>query len=95
MSNKDPDAEFQAVLSQIMKKFPEVIFHPTNEDMFPKPISFSNIEGYPQTKAAFKDFFEIYENKGLTNFKIFVNRISAIRVFAVRVTPIFTNEIDA
>jgi len=30
MVNKDPDAEFQAVLSQIMKKSPGVVFYPTN-----------------------------------------------------------------
>jgi len=72
MSNKDPDAEFQALLSQIMRKSPGVIFHPTNEDMFPKPNSFTNIQEYPKTEAAFKDFFDVYENKGLTTFKIFV-----------------------
>jgi hypothetical protein len=72
MSNKDPDAEFQAVLSQIMRKSPGVTFHPTNEDMFPKPKSFTTIEGYPQTEAAFKDFFEVYENKGLTTYRIFI-----------------------
>jgi hypothetical protein len=72
MVNKDPDAEFQAVLSQIMKKSPGVVFYPTNEDMFPKPRSFTTINEYPQTEAAFKDFFEVYENKGLTTYKIFV-----------------------
>jgi hypothetical protein len=72
MSNKDPDAEFQAVLSQIMRKAPGVTFHPTNEDMYPKPRSFTTIQEYPQTEAAFKDFFEVYENKGLTTYKIFV-----------------------
>jgi hypothetical protein len=72
MSNKDPDAEFQALLSQIMRKSPGVIFHPTNEDMFPKPSPFTNIQEYPKTEAAFKDFFDVYENKGLTTFKIFV-----------------------
>jgi hypothetical protein len=72
MMNKDPDEEFQAVLSQIMKKSPGVTFHPTNEDMFPKPKSFMSIQEYPQTEAAFKDFFEVYENKGLTTYKIFI-----------------------
>jgi hypothetical protein len=72
MSNKDPDAEFQAVLSQIMKKSPGVTFHPTNEDMFPKPKPFTTIQGYPQSEAAFKDFFEVYENKGLTTYRIFI-----------------------
>jgi hypothetical protein len=72
MMNKDPDEEFQAVLSQIMKKSPGVTFHPTNEDMFPKPNSFKTIQEYPQTEAAFKDFFEVYENKGLTTYKIFI-----------------------
>jgi hypothetical protein len=72
MMNKDPDEEFQAVLSQIMKKSPGVTFHPTNEDMFPKPKSFKTIQEYPQTEAAFKDFFEVYENKGLTTYKIFI-----------------------
>jgi hypothetical protein len=70
MSNKDPDAEFQAVLSHIMRKSPGVTFHPTNEDMHPKASSFKTIQGYPQTEAAFKDFFEVYENKGLTAFKL-------------------------
>jgi hypothetical protein len=74
MSNKDPDAEFQAVLSQIMRKSPGVTFHPTNEDMYLKPSSFKTIQGYPQTEAAFKDFFEVYENKGITAYyKIFIN----------------------
>jgi hypothetical protein len=72
MMNKDPDEEFQAVLSQIMKKSPGVTFHPTNEDMHPKPSSFTTIQEYPQTEAAFKDFFEVYENKGLTTYKIFI-----------------------
>jgi hypothetical protein len=72
MMNKDPDEEFQAVLTQIMKKSPGVTFHPTNEDMFPKPKSFKTIQEYPQTEAAFKDFFEVYENKGLTTYKIFI-----------------------
>jgi hypothetical protein len=72
MTNKDPDEEFQAVLSQIMKKSPGVTFHPTNEDMHPKPRSFMTIQDYPQTEAAFKDFFEVYENKGLTTYKIFI-----------------------
>jgi hypothetical protein len=72
MKNKDPDEEFQAVLSQIMKKSPGVTFHPTNEDMHPKPSSFKTIQEYPQTEAAFKDFFEVYENKGLTTYKIFI-----------------------
>jgi hypothetical protein len=72
MKNKDPDAEFQAVLLQIMKKSPGVVFHPTNEDMYPKPQSFSHLQGYPQTKAAFNDFFEVYENKGLIIYKIYI-----------------------
>jgi hypothetical protein len=72
MLNKDPDAEFQAVLSQIMKKSPGVTFHPTNEDMFPRPRPFTSIQEYPQTEAAFKDFFEVYENKGLTTYRIFI-----------------------
>jgi hypothetical protein len=72
MKNKDPDAEFQAILPQIMKRSPGVIFHPTNDDMFPKPKPFSTIQGYPQTKASFKDFFEVYENKGLTMYKIYI-----------------------
>jgi hypothetical protein len=72
MMNKDPDEEFQAVLSQIMKKSPGVTFHPTNEDMHPKPSSFMTIQEYPQTEAAFKDFFEVYENKGHTTYKIFI-----------------------
>jgi len=72
MTNKDPDAEFQAVLSQIMKKSPGVTFHSTNEDMFPKPKPFTTLQGYPQTEAAFKDFFEVYENKGLTTYRIFI-----------------------
>jgi hypothetical protein len=61
IKNKGPNAEFQAVLIQIMKKSPGVIFHPTNDDMYPKPKSFSTIQGYPQTEAAYKDFFEVYE----------------------------------
>ena len=72
MSNKDPDAEFQAVLSEIMKKSPGVTFHPTNESMYPKPRPFTSIQEYPQTEAAFKDFFDVYVNKSLTTFKIFV-----------------------
>jgi hypothetical protein len=71
MMNKDPNEEFQA-LSQIMKKSPGVTFHPTNEEMFPKPKSFTTIQEYPQTEAAFKDFFEVYENKRLTTYKIFI-----------------------
>jgi hypothetical protein len=47
------------------------MFHPTNEDMFPKPRPFTTIRGYPQTEAAFKDFFEVCENKGLTTYRIF------------------------
>jgi hypothetical protein len=72
MKNKDPDAEFQAILLQIMKKSPGVIFHPTNDGMYPKPKSFSTIQGYPQTEAAYKDFFKVYENKGLTIYKIYL-----------------------
>jgi hypothetical protein len=72
MMNKDPNEEFQAAISQIMKKSPGVTFHPTNEDMFPKPKSFTTIQEYPQTEAAFKDFFEVYENKRLTTYKIFI-----------------------
>ena len=55
MSNKDPDAEFQAVLSQIMTKSPGVTFQ--TEFFY---------------NAASKDFFEVYENKGLITFQIFV-----------------------
>jgi hypothetical protein len=47
-------------------------FHLTNKNMFPKPSPFTTIQGYPQTEAAFKDFFEVYENKGPTIFKIFI-----------------------
>ena len=72
MANKNPDTEFQSLLSQIMKKSPGVTFHPTNEDMYPKPKSFSTIQDYPQTEAGFKDFFEVYENKGMTTYKIFL-----------------------
>ena len=72
MINKNPDAEFQAVLSEIMKKSPGVTFHPTNEDMFPKPKPFTTIQEYPQNEAAFKDFFEVYANKGLTTYRIFL-----------------------
>jgi hypothetical protein len=72
MKNKDPDAEFQAILHQIMKKSLGVIFHHTNDDMFPKLKSFSTMQGYPQTEAAYKDFFEVYKNKGLTIYKIYI-----------------------
>ena len=72
MSNKDPDAEFQAVLSQMMKKSPGITFHSTNADMFPTPRPFTTLEGYPKTEAAFKDFFEVYQNKGLTTYRIFL-----------------------
>jgi hypothetical protein len=40
--------------------------------MYPKPSSFKTIQGYPQTEATFKDFFEVYENKGLTTYKIII-----------------------
>jgi hypothetical protein len=72
MKNKDPDAEFQAVLLQIMKKSPGVVFHSTNDDMYPKPQSFATLQGYPKTEAAFNDFFEVYENKALTIYKIYI-----------------------
>jgi hypothetical protein len=34
MKNKDPNAEFIAMMSQIIIKSPGVTFHPTNEDMY-------------------------------------------------------------
>ena len=72
MTNKDPDEEFQAVLTQMMTKSPGITFHPTNNDMFPQPEPFTTIQEYPQTEAAFKDFFEVYENKGFTTYRIFI-----------------------
>ena len=72
MKDKNPNAEFQALLMEMMKKAPGITFHPTNEAMYPKPSSFTTIQGYPKTEADFKDFYEVYENKGLTIYKIFV-----------------------
>ena len=72
MMDKDPDAEFQAVISQMMKKSPGITFHPTNENMHPQPNPFTTIQEYPQTEAEFKDFFEVYENKGFTTYRIFI-----------------------
>ena len=72
ITNKDPDAEFQAALTQMMIKSPGITFHPTNNNMFPHPKPSTTIQENPQTEAAFKDFLEVYENKGSTTYRNFI-----------------------
>jgi hypothetical protein len=88
MKNKDPDAKFQSILQQIMKKSPGVIFHPTNDDMFPKLKSFSTRTKQQKNDTRRTDDRNIKTNKC-------INRIGAIRILALRITPIFTSKIHA